>query len=274
MNQLIIFTDLDGTLLDHDNYSWAAAREAVSELRARQIPLILNSSKTAAEIEQLRDELGNTHPFVVENGGAVYIPRGYFPEMPQNHQPNNMQLLGSDRKEILATLQTIKLEKGYQFTSFAELSAQELATLTGLSLDAAKRASMRVSSEPLTWQDSDENLINFRQTLHSAGLKLLKGGRFYHVMGQTDKATGVSLLIERYRAFYQTSTLVTVALGDAPNDQGMLECVDIPVVIKSAKSEPPVVETDQTILYTDKIGPEGWNQAILQILKQYDQKGA
>ncbi len=42
----LVFTDLDGTLLNHDDYSWEAARPALEELQRQSIPLILVSSKT------------------------------------------------------------------------------------------------------------------------------------------------------------------------------------------------------------------------------------
>ena len=44
MKRWLVFTDLDGTLLDED-YGWEAARPAVEALRAASIPIILNSSK-------------------------------------------------------------------------------------------------------------------------------------------------------------------------------------------------------------------------------------
>ena len=55
--------DLDGTLLDHHSYSWAAAEPALARVRALQIPLVLVTSKTAAELEVLRRQLDLPHPF-------------------------------------------------------------------------------------------------------------------------------------------------------------------------------------------------------------------
>ncbi|RMG01121.1 MAG: mannosyl-3-phosphoglycerate phosphatase, partial [Nitrospirae bacterium] len=76
--KVIIFTDLDGTLLRADDYSFSEAKEALSLIKRRGIPLVIVSSKTRAEIEVYREKLGNTHPFVSENGGGVFIPLGYF----------------------------------------------------------------------------------------------------------------------------------------------------------------------------------------------------
>jgi len=75
---LVLFTDLDGTLLDADTYRYDAARPALERLREHAIPLIICTSKTRAEVEPLRRKLENQDPFIVENGGALYIPDGYF----------------------------------------------------------------------------------------------------------------------------------------------------------------------------------------------------
>ena len=67
--ETVIFTDLDGTLLDADTFSFDPAEPALRLIRARSIPLILSSSKTRAEIEVYRKRLDNSHPFISENGG-------------------------------------------------------------------------------------------------------------------------------------------------------------------------------------------------------------
>ena len=95
---LVVFSDLDGTLLDHDTYSFDAARPALERLRVDGVPLILCTSKTRAEIAPLRRALGNTHPFISENGGAVFIPAGYFP-----FALSGAERFGSKRLQVAAT---------------------------------------------------------------------------------------------------------------------------------------------------------------------------
>ena len=77
-SRLLVFSDLDGSLLDERDYSYEPALPLISALRKNDIPLIFCTSKTRAEIEPLRTELNNTHPFISENGGAIYIPVEYF----------------------------------------------------------------------------------------------------------------------------------------------------------------------------------------------------
>ena len=79
----LIFTDLDGSLLDHNTYSFAPAAELLLELEQQQIPVIPVTSKTRAEVMALRQTLHNEHPFIIENGAAICIPKQYFPNCPE-----------------------------------------------------------------------------------------------------------------------------------------------------------------------------------------------
>ena len=108
------------------------------------------------------------------------------------------------------------------------MSDAEVAACTGLSVAAATRARRRRCSEPLQWLDTAAAFAQFRQAVETAGLQLVQGGRFWHLMGSHDKASAMQRLCEQYRAagFQGFST---VALGDSPNDIPMLEAVDIPL---------------------------------------------
>jgi mannosyl-3-phosphoglycerate phosphatase len=74
---LLIFTDLDGTLLDHDSYSFDAAQAALELLRLHQASLIFTTSKTRFEIERLQSAVKICEPFISENGAAIFFPDGY-----------------------------------------------------------------------------------------------------------------------------------------------------------------------------------------------------
>ncbi|MEL6319255.1 MAG: mannosyl-3-phosphoglycerate phosphatase, partial [Cyanobacteria bacterium J06626_14] len=61
--KLLVATDLDATLLDHQTYSYDAALPAIESLKANGCPLIFNSSKTQAEQTVLRAVLNIDDPF-------------------------------------------------------------------------------------------------------------------------------------------------------------------------------------------------------------------
>jgi mannosyl-3-phosphoglycerate phosphatase len=264
---LIIFSDLDGTLLDHDDYRWQAAGPALARLKAANIPLVLNSSKTMPEIRALREELGNTDPFIVENGAAVVIP----PHALGNTEEEVVNF-GATRDRVLEVLGAQR-KKGARFKGFADMSADELAAATGLDPAAAGRAKERLGTEPLIWQGSGQELAEFEAALSAEDLRLVAGGRFLHAMGIFDKADGARFLLnkykEHYREQYGDEPVLAIALGDSPNDQQMLESADIPVVIRGVKSDEVILPSAKHAMRSLKPGPEGWNECVLNLLFEY-----
>lgn len=272
--KIVVFTDLDGTLLDHESYAWEPARPALEMLRQRRVPVILCSSKTRSEIATLRDELDNRDPFIVENGAAVVIPQGYFEAVsdsgsyqPPDAEPDRTVSFGTSRDRILEVLTYLK-QQGFRFRSFAGMSTEQLAALTGLSEDAAARARTRTATEPLLWDGDAASLELFRSVLSRYQLQLLAGGRFFHVMGHFDKADAMEYLLERFRVFYRKQDVLSVALGDSANDIRMLEQADIAVAIRGADGNKLHVPGRKDTVHSEEKGPEGWNSCMLRILKE------
>ena len=276
MTNFLVFTDLDGTLLDHHSYSYEEAMPAVRALVEAGSPLIFNSSKTAAEIKQLRYEMGNVHPFIVENGSAVCIPTGYFNSKLSPglciEETYEIHSFGPGYQPLLTQLHALRSKRGYHFRGFADLNSEDFAQLTGLGIEAAAMARQRAASEPLLWDDSEEALENFQKDLQLLQLGLTRGGRFYHVMGLTDKAQALQWLTERYRRAWPDRQWTTVALGDGPNDVAMLEAADIAVIIPPATGEPIKLNRSDNVICPDAAGPRGWQIAIRRIMNNTPQK--
>lgn len=276
-NQWVIFTDLDGTLLERETYSYAPARQALALIRRHNIPLVLNSSKTLAEILALRAELGNQHPFVVENGAAVIVPAGYFADTASGlgapgslGSPVNVDdgerchivRFSQPHEYIIEVLHQARA-LGFKFSGFSDWSISELADISGLSTQQAALAKQRTGSEPLLLEG---DLATFTAYLADHQLRVLQGGRFLHVMGQYDKADGVVWLLQAFRHKYSPQPIQSVALGDSHNDEGMLNAVDIPVIIKSPHSKQIVLTHNGRALFSSSEGPAGWNDVLLELL--------
>jgi mannosyl-3-phosphoglycerate phosphatase len=266
--QLVVFTDLDGTLLDKETYSFAAALPTLRVLVQHNIPLILNSSKTVAEIVQLRQQLNNNHPFVVENGAAVLIPQDCFDSLdttemlilePQS-PPYFIKRFSQSYEQIVTALTKARAE-GFKFAGFSDWSAQELADISGLDMNSAVRAKQRMGTEPILLK-GDKAL--FDEYLREFGLRSVQGGRFLHVMGQYDKSDGVKWLLQAYQS--QCETLTSIALGDSHNDEGMLNSVAIPVIIKSPHSDSVNLKKPTLAIYSTLPGPKGWNETMQTLL--------
>ncbi len=267
-SKYLVFTDLDGTLLDHHDYNYTAALPAIERLESLSIPVILNSSKTFAEIKAIRQALHNVAPFVVENGAVIFFPAGLFPGYEEGI---NQVMLGRPLTEILPVIHNYRTKYRFNFQGFSDFSVQDVITHTGLSEEDASLAKQRLATEPVLWNDSDENLQKFTQLLMEHKLLVVKGGRFLHIMGQHDKAQAMIWLKEHYEKTC-SSQRVSIALGDSKNDKIMLEQADYAAVIKKADGSYLQVERSGSALYqSQQVAPAGWREAIDALLIQINE---
>lgn len=253
---IVVLTDMDGTLLDHHDYSTSAAKDTLELIKEHQLPLIFNTSKTQAEVTQLRRQLDNTSPYVCENGSAIYYP--------DNSGNMTCLLPGASYDTILKVLNQLRKD-GFHFRGFNDMTDTEVAAITGLSLNDSYLAKQRAATEPLLWQGSNTELIAFKKSLHDHNLRLLEGGRFYHVMGQADKAEGVDFFRKFYQKLWQSDPVI-IALGDGDNDVAMLEVADFPIIIPSEKRT--ITVNNANAVTADFKGPKGWNQILFPLLQQ------
>lgn len=258
--KLVIFTDLDGCLLNKADYDWSAAKPVLQQLQRLGIPLVLNSSKTAAEMGELAREFQlNGLPFISENGGVIQ----WNDLVSKDHPP--MQILGAQRTAILQLLQQQKQQ--FQFRSFFDLRIDGVMQATGLGRDEASLACDRQSTEPLLWDDTDTALDQFRETIENAGLTLTRGGRFWHVTGQNTKGAAMVEVARRFADKYSPDNIVTAGIGDSPIDQSMLDVADYPIGIPSGGSLNVQIDEACGIVAPDE-GSAGWAKAITTLLER------
>ncbi len=264
--KLVLFTDLDGTLLDPVTYSYQKALPLIGQLLQRGIPIVFCSHKTRAEQEVYRQELGIVDPFIVENGGAIFIPQGYFPfgfDYDKARGGYQVIELGSPYHEIRRVLEEIRAEVGVDFRGFGDMSVEEVAGDAGLDLEAARRAKDREYDETVKPIENPEEMDRVLRAIKKAGLNYTHGGRYYGVMGANDKGKAVAILTDLFRK--KLDKVETVGIGDSRNDLPMLAVVDIPVLVQ--KPGERWEEMDLPCLErTEGVGPEGWNRAVKRIL--------
>ena len=263
--KVVVFTDLDGTLLDHAS-SYASAVPALELLRRKKIPLVFCSAKTRAEQEAYRRELEIHDPFIVENGGAIFIPQGYFAFDFDYHKTIGSYLvieLGMPYQEVRRLLEQVRSELGIDFRGFGDMSPEEVARETGLDLKAARRAKRREYDETLALDGMLGDIEKVLNAIEEAGLNYAYGGSYYDVMGANDKGRAAAILIELFRR--KLGEIMTVGLGDSLNDLPLLSVVDIPVLVQ--KSEGRWEEVDLPMLRRiEGVGPVGWRQAIEELI--------
>jgi mannosyl-3-phosphoglycerate phosphatase family protein len=271
--RILIFTDLDGTLLDPQDYSFDEALLALEKVRQRKIPLILCSSKTRAEMEFYQGELNIDEPFVSENGGALFVPGGYFPRVPEESEKRGRYLVtefGVSYQTIRKRFLEVAARLNVKPIGFGDLEAEKISSILNLSIAEATLAKEREYDEAFYFPEKpeEEQIELAEREFKQAGLRLTTGGKLFHLHGDHDKGEAVRSLIRMYTENW-TDEFLTIGLGDSLNDLSLLEAVDIPVLLKkedgSYQEEMP---GELNVHKTSQAGPRGWNQAVLELLEK------
>lgn len=257
--RLVVFSDLDGTLLD-ERYRHDAADATLARLRAARVPLVLTSSKTRAEMVRIRAELAPGQPVIFENGCGIATPGA--------DGEDEIERFGPDYAALRTTIAAVRTETGADFRGFGDMSEDEVAERTGLPRDDARRARAREASEPGVFTGSDEDLETFRRALAAHALRLVRGGRFLHVMPRTDKADAVRRVAARLRAAEPDAPWLTIVAGDSDNDADMLRAADRAVVIRRRDGSWLELGRDAQVLRSEAVGPAGWAECIGRLLDE------
>jgi len=266
---ILVFTALDDALLDHDSYSYDAAKAGLERIHRQQIALIFTTSKTRVEIERLQAEMQIREPFIAENGAAVYFPDGYrnFKIDAGFHSPPYTVIqLGTNCSEIRRFVYSVMERFGIK--GFGNLRPDEIEFLTGLSPEHALLAKQREFTEPFLIEDKTK-LDEMAPIAASRGFKITSGNRFFNLVGiRQDKGSAVRLCTQIF-ARNSDDNLITIGLGDSTDDISMLKCVDIPILLPRFDGSYEHIDL-ANIIKADHPGSRGWNDTILSVLNRLE----
>ena len=256
--KLLVFTDLDGTLLDHHTYSYEPALPALAALKQIDADLILASSKTAAEVAPLRAELGFAHcQAIVENGAGILRPF----EVQADGLP------GASHARLLAALDSLPETLRCQFVGFSDWTVEEISSRTGLPAARSAFAAQRQFTEPGQWCGDKAAFREFCSLLERKGVHVTRGGRFATLtFGHSKAGRAIDMM---HTCESEGRSVLSVALGDAPNDIEMIEAADIGIIIANPDHAgiPDLPgERCGKIWRSGQAGPSGWNAEVLRLV--------
>ncbi len=260
--KLLIFTDLDGTLLNSDDYRYDAALPILAELQARDIPVMPVTSKTRQEVETLRQAIGLHDPFIVENGSGIFLPQR------DRWASYHLECLGCTYAAARQGLKSISQVLKQKLSGFGDLTHSEIEQLTGLSPEDVKQAKAREFSEPFV---TPANIAadTLTSVAESLGFQVVVGDRFSHLIGQhAGKGRAVRWLVQYFRGINPDETLMTVGLGNSPNDLPLLEAVDKAIVIPGKNGPHPGLN-GRGWQVASSSGSQGWATAIAAICQPF-----
>jgi mannosyl-3-phosphoglycerate phosphatase len=268
--QIVVVTDIDASLLEPGTRSLSDERAALDFLAKRGIPLIINSSRSRAEIERLHHTLEIVTPFISEHGSALFLPHRCLPFVPENARAavgGHVIEFGRRYYQVVDTLRLVCRELSLDVVGFAELSIDEVARELGIPSAEAQLVKLREYTELFRIEDESEaTLSRLFKALRRRGLRAYQRGRHYLASATPDRAESLRTLKSHWRRAWGEH--VMVGLGDSEDDVSWLQFVDVPIFVENGRSGVParVLRKLPTVRLTERRGRLGWSDAIFEFV--------
>ena len=261
ISKIVIFTDLDGTLLHNETFKFENIRQYIKNLLSKNISLIPNSSKTKTEILNFCHELEEELPFIVENGAAIYkmnLVNSDFPEK---------IILSRDNKEILNVfLRKIPKEFISKCKFVLKLKKDEQLKIFGLSEKQLSYASDREFSVPLLFKGNKVEKNNLFRLVSNMGLTMQEGGRVINLSDNVSKSFAMKK-VKRIFEKTEKQKLKIIGVGDNFNDLDMLKNSDIACLVFNEKFKLDTLNINNCLV-SKKSAPEGWEEVVKMALEK------
>lgn len=256
--KILIFTDLDGSLLHRDTFKFDEIKDYLKILLSQGIFIIPNTSKTEKEILEFNNELGSDLPYISENGAAI----------------NGLNLLNSNLpKELILSREKDNLIKIFENSMpvnlqnkckwLSEMDKNKQSLIFGLGDEKLKMALDRKYTIPFLFEGNKSEKNELFRILKSEGLAAQEGGRVINLTDKVNKAKALNVFVRFFKK--NNKNVKTIAVGDNYNDLDMLKTSDFPCLVFNDKftlDEIPI----NNITITNKPSPDGWADVIKKAL--------
>lgn len=269
-DQIVVVTDIDASLLEPGSRFLPDERAALAFLAERGIPLVINSSRSRAEIERLHHTLNIVTPFISEHGSALFLPHQCLPFVPDRARPavgGHVVEFGRRYYEVVDTLRLVCRELNLEIVGFAELSIDEVARELGVPSAEAQLVKLREYTELFRIEDESEaTLSRLFKALRRRGLRCYQRGRHFLVSATPNRAESLRTLKGLWKRAWGEH--VMVGLGDSEDDVSWLQFVDVPIFIENGRSGIParVLRKLPTVRLTERHGRLGWSDAVFEFV--------
>ena len=268
-SRLVVVTDIDDSLLEPGARALASERAALDFLAERGIPLVINSSRTHAEIERIQETLRLLTPSISEHGSALFIPPGCFPSIPDRAARavgGHVIEFGRPYHEVVEAVRITGRELGVEIVGFADLTIEDAARELGVSDVEAQLAKLREYTELIRIADeTDARRSHVLNALRRRGLRCWPIGRHHLVSATRDRAESLLTLKALWRHGWGEPPCI-VGFGNSEDDVNWLRYADLAVIVQDdhAGVDPRILSKLPTAQVSQRPGRLGWSDAILE----------
>ena len=261
--QIIIFTDLDGSLLDKDTFEFHEIEDYFRDLVSKGIKIIPNSSKTKAELSNFNKQYNLNLSFIAENGSSIHglnLIHANLPEKVSLSRPTN-QIYEIYNENISSDLKN-------NITFISKLNIKEQQEIFGLPLDKIKLALKRNNSLPIQFNGNEFEKNEFIKIMNNAGLAVQTGGRIMNICDKVNKSEAIIKTLELISNEIQND-IITIGVGDNQNDIAMLKETDYSCLVKNDNFDSSLINIDNLIKSSEP-SPLGWADVIKTAIQKIE----
>ena len=253
-NKILIFTDLDGSVLDRDTFKFDQIKEFIKKLISSGIHIIPNSSKTEIEIIEFNEELGENLAYISENGSVINGLNLLNPNFPRKI------ILSREKKELIEIFKNKVPENLQNKCKFiSTLNKDDQINIFGLSKTKLKNALNRKYTEPFLFEGNKNEKKDLKKILKENFLTIQEGGRVINLCDNVNKVKSMNRILKIYKKI--ESSFKVIAVGDNYNDLDMLKNSDLPCLVFNDQFKEDQINIDNLII-SNKPSPEGWADVI------------
>ena len=257
---VIIFTDLDGTLLHRDTFKFDEIKDYINSLISKGIIIIPNTSKTEAEIEDFNKKLDLNLPFISENGSAIFG----LDTLNKNF-PNNIVL--SREKEI--TLKIFQKNVPENLRSkcklITKMEKKIQRKIFGLTDKNLKNVLNRNYSTSILFKGNSEQKKDLFKIVKNIGLSLHEGGRVINICDNVSKVKAMNRVIKMIKKI--ENEIKTIGVGDNYNDLDMLRNSNIACLVFNDQFLMEPININNCIV-SKQSAPLGWEEVVKMALEK------
>jgi len=267
--RVVVVTDIDDSLLEPGARALPSERAALDFLASRGIPLVINSSRTHAEIERIQETLRLLTPSISEHGSALFIPPGCFPSLPDRAARavgGHVIEFGRPYHEVVEAVRITARELDVEIVGFADLTIEDAARELGVSDVEAQLAKLREYTELIRIADeTDARRSHVLNALRRRGLRCWPIGRHHLVSATRDRAESLLTLKALWRHSWGEAPSI-VGFGNSEDDVNWLRYADVAVIVQDGHAgvDPRMLSKLPTAHVSQQPGRLGWSEAIVE----------
>ena len=261
--KIIIFTDLDGTLLDKNTFEFNVISEYFRELLSNGIIIIPNSSKTEAELIDFNRTYNFKLCFISENGSSIHglnLINANLPKIISIGRPADQII------EIYNLNTPPALKQKVIFIS--NLNTNEQEKIFGLPLQKIKLSMERKHSVPIQFNGTEVEKNEFIKIMSNVGLSVQTGGRIMNICDNTNKSKAMLKTIELIKKEINYK-IISIGVGDNQNDIEMLKKSDYACLVKNDNFDTSLINIDN-LIKSSKPSPMGWADVIKTAIQKIE----